>query len=213
MVSLRTLSREMSFGFVRENSISQDHYRVVKIWGIYNPETLAKNTRFRQDRRNLQNKRNDNSNQWHDGYGKGSVIWDWVVNHSYVGSGIDREATGPTIILIRGEAMLKEFKDFAMRGNVVDMAVGIIIGGAFGKIVASFVGDVLMPPIGVLMGGVDFSSLAIKLTEAGPARRSGVAQVRQFLSDRGRFPDRGLCNFPYDKMDEFPKKERRREAG
>ncbi len=64
--------------------------------------------------------------------------------------------------------MLKEFKDFAMRGNVVDMAVGIIIGGAFGKIVSSFVNDVLMPPIGMLLGGVDFTDLAVKLTEAGP---------------------------------------------
>lgn len=59
--------------------------------------------------------------------------------------------------------MLKEFKDFAMRGNVVDMAVGIIIGGAFGKIVSSLVADVIMPPIGMLMGGVDFSELAIPL--------------------------------------------------
>jgi large conductance mechanosensitive channel len=62
--------------------------------------------------------------------------------------------------------MIKEFKDFAMRGNVVDMAVGIIIGAAFGKIVSSFVGDVLMPPIGVLLGGVDFSSLAFTLKAA-----------------------------------------------
>jgi len=60
----------------------------------------------------------------------------------------------------------KEFKDFAMRGNVVDLAVGIIIGGAFGKIVSSVVGDVLMPPIGLLIGGVDFSDLAITLKEA-----------------------------------------------
>ena len=55
--------------------------------------------------------------------------------------------------------MLKEFKDFAMRGNVVDMAVGIVIGGAFGTIVKSLVDDVLMPPIGLLLGGVDFSDL------------------------------------------------------
>ena len=61
--------------------------------------------------------------------------------------------------------MLKEFKEFAMRGNVVDMAVGIIIGGAFGKIVSSMVSDVIMPPIGMLMGGVDFSDLAIALGE------------------------------------------------
>jgi large conductance mechanosensitive channel len=59
--------------------------------------------------------------------------------------------------------MMKEFKEFAMRGNVVDMAVGIIIGGAFGKIVSSFVADVIMPPIGILLGGVDFSKLAITL--------------------------------------------------
>jgi large conductance mechanosensitive channel len=60
-------------------------------------------------------------------------------------------------------AMLKEFKEFAMRGNVVDMAVGIIIGAAFGKIVSSFVNDVIMPPIGMLLGNVDFSQLAIIL--------------------------------------------------
>ncbi|MDH3305226.1 MAG: large-conductance mechanosensitive channel protein MscL [Gammaproteobacteria bacterium] len=61
--------------------------------------------------------------------------------------------------------MLNEFKAFAMRGNVVDMAVGIVIGGAFGKIVSSLVADVIMPPIGMIMGGVDFSELAIALGE------------------------------------------------
>ena len=61
---------------------------------------------------------------------------------------------------------MSEFKDFAMRGNVVDMAVGIIIGGAFGKIVSSFVNDVLMPPIGVAIGGVDFSQLSMTIQEA-----------------------------------------------
>jgi len=60
--------------------------------------------------------------------------------------------------------MLKEFKEFAMRGNVVDMAVGIIIGAAFGKIVTSLVNDVIMPPIGMLLGGVDFSNLFLNLT-------------------------------------------------
>ena len=55
--------------------------------------------------------------------------------------------------------MFKEFKEFAMRGNVLDMAVGIIIGAAFGKIVSSFVGDILMPPIGKLLGNIDFSNL------------------------------------------------------
>lgn len=63
-------------------------------------------------------------------------------------------------------SMMKEFKTFAMRGNVVDLAVGIIIGGAFGKIISSFVNDVLMPPIGMLLGGVDFSSFALTLKEA-----------------------------------------------
>ena len=60
--------------------------------------------------------------------------------------------------------MLKEFKDFAMKGNVLDMAIGVIIGGAFGKIVSSLVSDVLMPPLGLLMGKVDFSSLFINLS-------------------------------------------------
>ena len=61
--------------------------------------------------------------------------------------------------------MFKEFKEFAMRGNVVDMAVGIIIGAAFGKIVSSLVSDVIMPPIGLLLGNIDFSQLAITLQE------------------------------------------------
>ena len=61
--------------------------------------------------------------------------------------------------------MLDEFKKFAMRGNVVDMAVGIIIGGAFGKIISSFVSDVIMPPIGLLMGQVDFSQLFINFLD------------------------------------------------
>lgn len=60
----------------------------------------------------------------------------------------------------------KEFKEFAMRGNVIDLAIGIVIGGAFGKIVASLVNDVLMPPIGLLLGGVDFSKLLIPLRYA-----------------------------------------------
>lgn len=61
--------------------------------------------------------------------------------------------------------MLKEFKEFAMKGNVLDMAIGVIIGGAFGKIVSSLVSDVSMPPLGLLMGKVDFSSLFINLSE------------------------------------------------
>ena len=75
--------------------------------------------------------------------------------------------------------MLQEFKKFAMRGNVVDMAVGIIIGGAFGTIVKSLVADVIMPPIGLLLGGVDFSDLFITLKEgatAGPYATLATAQ-------------------------------------
>lgn len=76
--------------------------------------------------------------------------------------------------------MLKEFKEFAMRGNVVDMAVGIIIGGAFGTIVKSLVDDVLMPPIGMLLGGVDFSSFFLTLKEgatAGPYAAPAAAKA------------------------------------
>jgi large conductance mechanosensitive channel len=62
--------------------------------------------------------------------------------------------------------MLKEFKDFAMKGNVVDLAVAVVIGGAFGKIVTSFVNDIIMPPIGLLMGGVDFSDLKLVMKAA-----------------------------------------------
>ncbi|SJM90008.1 mechanosensitive channel [Crenothrix polyspora] len=61
--------------------------------------------------------------------------------------------------------MLQEFKEFAIKGNVIDLAVGVIVGAAFGKIVSSFVADVVMPPIGVMVGGVDFSKLAITLKE------------------------------------------------
>lgn len=60
--------------------------------------------------------------------------------------------------------MLREFKAFVMRGNVVDMAVGVIIGAAFGKIVTSLVSDVLMPPVGLVLGGMDFSTLFINLS-------------------------------------------------
>ena len=78
--------------------------------------------------------------------------------------------------------MLKEFKAFAMRGNVVDMAVGIIIGGAFGKIVSSLVGDVIMPPIGRLMGNVDFTNLFINLGAGSfgslaDAKKAGAATI------------------------------------
>jgi len=82
--------------------------------------------------------------------------------------------------------MMKEFKEFAMKGNVVDMAVGIIIGAAFGKIIASFVGDVLMPPIGMMLGGMDFSTMAYTLKEAvgeTPAVTVGYGKFIQALVD------------------------------
>ena len=71
-------------------------------------------------------------------------------------------------------SMLKEFKEFAMRGNVVDMAVGIIIGAAFGKIVTSVVNDIIMPPIGKVMGGVNFSDLFINLDPSKLAKDGSV---------------------------------------
>ena len=82
--------------------------------------------------------------------------------------------------------MLKEFKEFAMRGNVLDMAVGIIIGAAFGKIVTSFVGDVLMPPIGRILGKVDFSSLFLNISgksydSLAAAKAAGAATINYGL--------------------------------
>ncbi len=78
-------------------------------------------------------------------------------------------------------SMMSEFKDFAMRGNVVDMAVGIIIGAAFGKIVSSFVADVVMPPIGVLIGGVDFTDLAITIQDATAEAEAVTIKYGAFL--------------------------------
>ncbi len=76
-------------------------------------------------------------------------------------------------------SMIKEFKDFALRGNVVDMAVGIIIGGAFGKIVSSLVNDVILPPIGLLLGNVDFKELTFNLKEAKAAVMEGETVVKE----------------------------------
>jgi large conductance mechanosensitive channel len=73
--------------------------------------------------------------------------------------------------------IVKEFKDFAMKGNVVDMAVGIIIGASFGKIVTSLVNDVLMPPLGILLGRVDFSQLKVVIQKGQAAVMDGAAVV------------------------------------
>jgi large conductance mechanosensitive channel len=83
--------------------------------------------------------------------------------------------------------MLQEFKKFAMRGNVVDMAVGIIIGAAFGKIVSSIVNDIIMPPIGLLMGGVDFSNLYVDLSRTGYASLAAAEEAGAPLIKYGIF--------------------------
>ena len=83
--------------------------------------------------------------------------------------------------------MLKEFKEFAMRGNVVDMAVGIIIGAAFGKIVTSLVNDVIMPPIGKLLGGVDFSNLFVDLSGGNYASLTAAQEAGAATLNYGVF--------------------------
>lgn len=77
--------------------------------------------------------------------------------------------------------VIKEFKEFAVKGNVIDMAVGIVIGVAFGKVVSSFVGDVIMPPIGVLVGGVDFSNLALTIKGAAGEDPAVVISYGKFI--------------------------------
>lgn len=79
-------------------------------------------------------------------------------------------------------SMMKEFKEFAMRGNVIDLAVGIIIGLAFGKIVTSLVNDVVMPPIGILIGGVDFSNLTLTLKSAAEGVPATAIRYGMFLN-------------------------------
>ena len=81
-------------------------------------------------------------------------------------------------------SIAKEFRDFINRGSVVDLAVGVIIGAAFGKIVTSFVGDVLMPPIGLLLGGLDFSNIAITLKQAvaGDPKTAVAIKIGTFIN-------------------------------
>lgn len=78
--------------------------------------------------------------------------------------------------------MMQEFKDFAMKGNVVDMAVGVVVGGAFGKIVSSFTNDVLMPPIGMLTGGMDFSGMKLTLQEATESAEAIAINYGTFIN-------------------------------
>ena len=77
--------------------------------------------------------------------------------------------------------MMQEFKTFALRGNVVDMSVGIVIGGAFGKIVSSFVADVIMPPLGILIGGVNFADLAITIKAASTDAAAVTLNYGKFI--------------------------------
>ena len=98
--------------------------------------------------------------------------------------------------------MFKEFKEFAMRGNVLDMAVGIIIGAAFGRIITSFVSDIIMPPIGLIIGKVDFSSLFLNISGTlvsdaggGEGAERGDDQLRNIPEHGDRFPDRGVRDF------------------
>jgi large conductance mechanosensitive channel len=89
-------------------------------------------------------------------------------------------------------SMLKEFRDFAMKGNVVDLAVGVIIGAAFGTIVSSLVDDMIMPPIGLLLAGIDFSTLKLVLQQAAPAvgtegAEGFVAAVPEVAINYGKF--------------------------
>jgi large conductance mechanosensitive channel len=78
-------------------------------------------------------------------------------------------------------SLVKEFKEFAVKGNVVDMAVGVVIGAAFGKIVSSFVSDVVTPPLGLLVGGVDFRELSLQLKAASGATPAVVVKYGLFL--------------------------------
>ena len=84
-------------------------------------------------------------------------------------------------IIEKGTKTISEFKSFIARGNVVDLAVGVIIGGAFGKIVTSIVNDILMPLIGILMGGIDFTSLSLKVGDATIAYGNFIQNVIDFL--------------------------------
>jgi large conductance mechanosensitive channel len=80
-------------------------------------------------------------------------------------------------------SLLKEFKEFAVKGNVVDMAVGVVIGAAFGKIVTSFVNDVIMPPLGILVGGMDFKGLSIVLREAVDKKAAVTLNYGAFIQN------------------------------
>ncbi len=91
--------------------------------------------------------------------------------------------------------VLKEFRDFAMRGNMVDMAVGIVIGAAFGKIVTSLVNDIVMPPIGMLLGRVDFSNLSVTIQEATKTTKAVTINYGLFINNVIDFVIVAFCIF------------------
>lgn len=90
---------------------------------------------------------------------------------------------------------MQEFKDFAMKGNVIDLAVGVIIGGAFGKIVASIVNDIIMPPIGLLVGGIKFSDLKLVLSRAADGSVATALSYGNFLQTTLEFVIIAACVF------------------
>jgi large conductance mechanosensitive channel len=97
-------------------------------------------------------------------------------------------------------SILKEFKEFAVKGNAVDMAVGIIIGAAFGKIISSLVADVFMPPIGVLIGGVDFTKLAITIKDAADGSAAVTLNYGNFIQSMVDFTIIAFAIFMVVKM-------------
>lgn len=108
-------------------------------------------------------------------------------------------------IIEKQKRTIKEFKDFISRGNVIDLAVGVIIGGAFGKIVTSIVNDILMPIIGVIIGGLDFSNLTIKVKDATISYGAFIQNVIDFLIV-------SACIFCFIKfVDKFKKKEEKKD--
>lgn len=92
-------------------------------------------------------------------------------------------------------SIVNEFKEFAVKGNAIDMAVGIIVGGAFGKIVTSIVNDVVMPPIGILLGGVDFADLSIVLKQAVGDQPAVLLKYGLFINNLINFVIVAFCVF------------------
>lgn len=107
--------------------------------------------------------------------------------------------------------LFDEFKTFVMRGNVVDLAVGVIIGGAFGKIITSLVNDIFMPIIGMLIGNVDFSSLEIKLGEPVEGVEQAAIRYGMFIQEIVNFLIIALCIFMFIKLINKMKKKKEEE--